>query len=83
MYVHGRTEAGEIRANLDQCLQFAVLLGPDDHPQVFLEFRIRLSPHELLTNQFLAKLRRALWVVDTIQFRDSIGKRVCIFMMAL
>ena len=32
MYVRGQTEAGEIRADLDQCLQFPVLLGSDDHP---------------------------------------------------
>ena len=65
MNVHGRTEAGEIRANLNQCLQFPVLLGSNNHPQVFLEFRIRLSLHELFTDQLLAELRRALWIADT------------------
>ena len=35
MNVHGWTEAGKIRANLSQCLQFPVLLGSNNHPQVF------------------------------------------------
>ena len=65
MNVNGRAEAGEIRANLNQCLKFPVLLGSNDHPQVFLEFRIRLSQHKLFTDQLLAELRRALWITDT------------------
>ena len=64
MTVHTRTEAGEIRANLNQCLQFPVLLGSNNHPQVFLEFRIRQSPHELFTDPLLAELRRALWIAE-------------------
>ena len=50
MNIRGRTEAGEISADLDQCLQLPVLLGSDDHPQVLLKFGIRLSPHKQFTN---------------------------------
>ena len=60
MNVHGWTEADEIRANLNQYLKFPVFLCLNDHPQVFLKFRIRLSPHKLFTDQLLAELRRAL-----------------------
>ena len=50
IFNRGRTGAGEIRADLDQCPQLSVLLGSDDYPQVLLKFGIRLSPHKLFTN---------------------------------
>ena len=81
MFTDGLRLAKSVQTSIIVCSFRSFWVLHDDHPQVFLEFRIRLSPHKLLTNQFMAKFRRALWVADTTQFCDSISKRICIFMI--
>ena len=52
--MRGCDQTREIRTNLDQRLKFSILLGPDDHPEVLLKFRVRLASDELFRNQLLS-----------------------------
>ena len=70
--MRGCHEARVISADLNQSLQFLVLLGPDDHPEVLLQFWVRLTSDEL------SQLRWTLWVSHPTQ----LGECVCILMVA-
>ena len=50
-------EAGEICTHLNEGLELPILLSPNHHPQIFFQFRIRLTPNELFADEFLAELR--------------------------